>query len=181
MYSPLAADKNNDMNKGFVLIYALVFTGVTLSIITVGVSTVLFETRAARNESESVKAFYAADTAIECMRFFQNNYRYFDPPNSGNINCGVPVVDHLQTFNTDSIQTDVDSNNDGTPEYSTYSFTIQIPANSACARITATARPRSLMVGTVPTTVYDLEVVANGRNRCSGTGQVVERTRWENM
>lgn len=164
------------IEKGFILIYTIILVGIILLISSLGFSTALFEFQASREEAESLKAFYAADTGIECVRYYQNNFRSFDPPAGDVIDCEVG------TFDTSSHTV----NNQGTPDPSddvyTYIFTLNgFEDGTRCALVTARAQPRVIVIEGDPVTVYDIQVISNGKNICSGTRGVVERTRWEDM
>ena len=72
-------DKHNlEKQKGFILVYTLIMVGIISIIIGIISNSILGEIRISRDESESLKAFYAADTGIECVRYYQDNFKAFD-------------------------------------------------------------------------------------------------------
>ena len=189
---------------GFVLVYTIILVAIILTIVGIGFSGALFEVRSARSEAESLKALYAADAALECVRFYQreSTLRAFSPPNAMDVRC----LDFLPvTYDTGNgqIKTEVAGDGDGVCEAGEqcsppgavgscvdgqacfHDFKINdFSDGRRCAHVNATAYPRTVLVEGTPFVLYDLEVLANGKNigNCAGTGaNVVERSRWENM
>lgn len=143
-----------------------------LVVVSTTFSSILSEVKISRDESESLKSFYAADTGIECVRYYQNNFQAFNPTTAqATYNCGVGA-DFVAGFNPPETEC-VDH---------TYNITLEGFSNGACAIIEVTAIPRTIMVGGLPVVVCDLRLISNGRNSCSATGAaLVERTRWEDI
>lgn len=176
MYLPLEEDNNkNNMQqkeKGFILIYTIIMISAILVVVGTTFSSILSEVRISRDESESLKSFYAADTGIECIRYYQNNFQAFNPTtDQATYNCGIGAS-FVAGFNP--------------PEAEcinhTYDIVIDGFSNGACAIVEVTSVPRTIMIEGSPVVVCDLRVISNGRNSCAATGAaLVERTRWEDI
>jgi len=164
--------KNETTKEEFILVYSDLIMSVL--VITAGIiaNTILKEVSIARDEGESLKAFYAADTGIECVRYLQNKYRAFNPTTQQDIyNCGVGS-DFPAGGNPVTAECEAHS----------YAFTLDDFANDSCTSITVDIVPRTIVINGNPTIVCDADVVSRGRNICSGSApKVVERTRWERM
>ncbi len=106
------------------------------------------------------------------MRYFTNKYDAFNPSTPQNAyNCGIGP-----NFTA--------GGNPPTPQCiaKTYHFTIGGFSNGACADVTVNMVPRTINVNGVPTVVCDADVISDGKNSCTLTGnKLVERTRWETM
>lgn len=164
---------NHTMNtRGFVLIYTVVIVGVIGIIVGIAVNSVLTETRIARDEGESLKAFYAADTGIECVRFLQSTHKAFNTTTAEDTyNCGLGA-NFTAGFNPPTAECVA----------TTYNFTIDGFSNGACAIVEVTVTPVSVIIGGIPRDVCRLKVFSNGRNSCSASGdKLIERTRWKNL
>lgn len=186
--------KIQNSGRGFILVYTIILIGVMLVIVGITFSASVFERRAARSEADSLRAFYAADTGIECVRYYQTqiNPPVFNPPTDVDIDCEVGTYDTGDAAQPE-IVTDMIGDNDGSCESGeacTATYTFFLNSFSAgigprCAKITAVANPRIITVDGAPIVVYDLNVIAIGKNAADcaaalGAG-VVERIRWENM
>lgn len=162
--------KSHDHENGFILVYTLILVAVILGIVGLNFSGSISEIFAARNEEQSMKAFYAADTGIECVRYWHSNYQVFDtskPPN--NYNCGIGA-DFSAGMGDPQCQAH------------TYTFAIQGFSNGACVDIKVTTVPRIITVNGNDITVCTLSVISSGKNSCTATGgNLVERVRWEDM
>lgn len=158
--------------NGFILIYTLILISVILGIVGLNFSRSLSEVFASRNQDQSMKAFYAADTGIECVRYWHGNFNVFDttePAQSYSCGVGNPF-----TAGTDPPTS--------TCEAHTYTFTLRGFSNGACADVKVTTIPRIIKVNGEDVTVCSLSVISNGRNSCSASGNnLIERTRWEDM
>jgi|GEM_PF-5695658 len=142
------------MKKGFVLIYSLAIVSILLITISIFHNTAIKEIQVARKEGESLKAFYAADTGVECVRFLQDHYDAFSPTSPvRSYNCG-PEGNLIQTGGT-----------------TTYNFRIEHFSNLACDDVSVLATRSSL-----PNT-WDITVNSSGKNSC--TNPTVERVRWQ--
>lgn len=76
--------------SGFILIYTLLFMSVLLVVFGTILNSSVNELRASGDEVESLKAFYAADTAIECVRYYQEKKGAFNTTAPATqYNCGV--------------------------------------------------------------------------------------------
>jgi Tfp pilus assembly protein PilX len=159
-------------SAGFILIYTVIIAGVIAIIIGVTFNSVLGELRISIDESESLKAFYAADSGIECVRFLQNNFQAFDTTTEENVyNCGVG--DNFTAGFSPPTEECVAH---------IYNFTLDGFSNGSCANVEVTVTPRTIIVEGNPVDVCDLRVISTGRNSCSALGsKLVERTRWEDM
>ncbi|OGZ35846.1 MAG: hypothetical protein A3A94_01675 [Candidatus Portnoybacteria bacterium RIFCSPLOWO2_01_FULL_43_11] len=157
-------------NKGFILIYAIIITGILAIIVGIAVNSILSELKISRDESESLKAFYAADAAIECVEYYQNNNSAFDTmsPNR-NYDCGVGNFRAGLGRAGDCIN-------------HTYNFTLNGFSNGSCVNVEVIVVPKEIFIGGNPVFVCDFEVISMGRNSCSALGaSLVERVRWEDM
>ena len=160
------------MKSGFSLIYSVIIGG--LIFITAGIFLrgAFFEIIAAREEEGSLKAFYAADTGTECVRFYQSRFSAFDPSTpEAMYDCGVgqfPAGGNPPTSQCES------------KEYNL--ITLDGFSNGACAKVKVRVVPRPITIDGAEILVCDLVVISNGRNSCSALDpNIVERTRWENM
>lgn len=165
--------------QGFILIYTTILVGIIFVIVAVGFRSTLTESRAARDEQESLKALYVAETGIECVRFLQNYYEAFNTTTDykSDYNCGVG-----DDFGAGG---DPASGNETTAECvaSTRQFPLQGFENGSCALVRVKTVPRTITSddGT-PITVCDVFVTSNGKNSCSATGNnLVERVRLESL
>lgn len=165
---------NLEKQKGFILIYTLIIVGIIAVVVGIISNSILGELQISRDESESLKAFYAADTGIECIRYYQDNFKAFNKTTAqSDYNCGVGD-DFTVGFNPP--QADCSGG-----EY-VYDFTLDGFSNGSCANVKVTVIPRTIMVEGVPIEVCDLMVISVGRNSCSASGAIlVERIRWEDM
>ena len=169
--------------KGFVLFYTLLIISVSLVLVISIVDSSLNEIRFSGDEFRSMTAFYAADSAIECARSWQNitnavddsinPYSAFDTRNDETTYpCGFG----------DSFTAGLGSSeafcaySGGAPSSVTYPvarlnhFTV---LNAPCADLSVTVTPG--LLGSC-----DISFVAKGKNDCRpGAINVVERTRWE--
>lgn len=157
--------------QGFILVYTVLVLSLMLIVGGIFADTVLKEIAISRDEAESLKAFYAADAGVECMRYLKNTHDAFNTSKPRiNMSCGVgpafPTGGNPQT----AACTDA-----------TYNITLSGFSNGSCAVITVNSKARVIDVAGVPTTICDAEIISSGRNRCSGGGKLVERTRWENI
>jgi hypothetical protein len=170
------------VKKGFVLFYTLLIISVSLVLVLSIVNSSLNELRFSGDEFRSMTAFYAADSAIECVRSWQNITHINTPPYSA-FDTRHPPASYPCGFG-DSFTVGQGSSepfcaySEGVPSSVTYpTFRLNQFAsglNSPCADVTATVTPGPL--GTCR-----VSFVAQGKNDCrAGAINVVERTRWEN-
>lgn len=152
----------HNYNQAFVLFYTLVLVSVFLVIITTTVNSAITEFRASSDEVESLKAFYAADTAIECVRYYQEKTGAFNSTvPAASYNCGVGMTGS------------VGGPGGTTCVPLTRNFTLNGFSNGACVevKVTTDQDPED-------DTLCTMQVQAKGKNTC-GSGASVERTRWE--
>ncbi len=158
--------------NGFILIYTIIMVGVVLGIIILNYSQSLSEIYAARNQDQSMKAFYAADTGIECVKYWHQYFKVFDtskPQQSYSCGVGDPFLAGGNPP-TSVCQT------------TTYNFHLEGFVSGACVDVQVTTVPQTAMVNGIPITVCSLKVISSGKNSCTATGaNLVERTRWEDM
>src|SRR5262245_17328921 len=84
---------NGAGDAAFVLVFTVVIITILLIITSSIFSFVSSQIKVSRDEYESAKALYAADTGIECVRFYQNQNRVFDTTKSQqSLNCGVGTI-----------------------------------------------------------------------------------------
>ncbi|OHA12896.1 MAG: hypothetical protein A2909_02130 [Candidatus Tagabacteria bacterium RIFCSPLOWO2_01_FULL_39_11] len=171
------------MNKkrGFILIYTALIAGIIAVIIGITVHSVLTELKISRDEGDSQKAFYAADTGIECARFYQKKSRAFESMTAQTTyNCGFVGADF--TVPPDPLP---DGTSPGTGDDCvgyTSTFNLTGFSNGACANVEITVTPVTIYVGGAPVKVCDIRVISTGRNSCGAAGaNLVERTRWEDI
>ena len=164
------------MKSGFSLIYSVIIGG--LIFITAGIFLrgAFFEIIAAREEEGSLKAFYAADTGTECVRFYNGLNQAFDPmTEKKEYDCGVG------TFEAGSVTPPPlpSSCENGSK---VYNLELDGFSNGAVANVEVRVVPRSITIEGQEIWVCDLIVISNGRNSRSVLDpNLVERTRWENM
>ena len=164
--------KKSDKKRGFILFYVSIIGGAIAIIISIFAASALNETKISRDEAESLKAFYAADSGIECVRFHQNNSYAFNPTTpQASYSCGVGN-NFTAGFNPPTAQC---------VEH-TYNFTIGNFSNGSCSIIEVVVTPRTIYVGGSPVIVCNISVVSNGKNDCNATQPyLIERTRWEDL
>jgi len=170
--------------KGFVLLYTLLIISVSLVLVFSMVDSSLNELRFSGDELRSVAAFYAADTAIECARYWQNA--------TAELTATDPTSYPYTAFDTRHIpapyscgfgegflagQGSSGSQSCGAAGPATYSTRLQAfnaGINAPYVDLTVTADP-------VPSEDFcSVSFEAHGRNdRRSGAANLVERARWE--
>lgn len=156
--------------NGFILIYTIILVSIVLVIVILNFNQSYSEIYSSRNAEESVKALYAAQTGLECVRYWHTNYRVFDtskPPTD--YSCGIGPA--FRAGRGDSV-----CQNDS------YLFPITGFSNGACTEVSVKTTAYTIMVGTTPQTFCTISVVSTGRNSCSAVGsKKVERVLLENM
>lgn len=156
-------------DKGFIIAYTIIVVGVVMIMVTVFSNIILNELDLTQSERQSLKAFYAADTGVECARHYQNEYDAFDTTSERDTyDCGVG------TF-----EAGLENPPDECVEH-TYNFSLEGFNNGACADVEVTVTTRTINLGGDEVDVCDVRVVSNGKNSCDGPN-IVERTRWENI
>jgi hypothetical protein len=157
------------MNQGFVLIYTILLIDVILIITSITFTAVQVDIRNSRDVLESMKAYYAADTGIECVKYYQKNFQVFDTSKPATTySCGVG------SFTAGAGTTVCE-----TREYP--QFRLNLP-NGACTIVQVKTTQRTININGVPTPICDYLVISNGRNSCTATLKTLtERTRWENL
>lgn len=162
----------NTMKKkdGFVLIYTIIFISVVLGIIILISGESFSEAYSARYENQSMKVLYAADSGIECVRYWHQNYHVFDTSKAqGSYSCGIGAP--FLAGGTDAVC-----------QAHTYSFRLTGFTGGACVDVQVTTVPQTALINGIPITVCSIKVVSSGKNSCTATGaNLVERTRWEDM
>lgn len=176
--------RNESQKKGFILVYTVLILAIMVIISGIFIEAVLKEVSISRDESESLKAFYAADSAIECARYYHAKYDAFDTMKpEATYNCGVGAS--FKAGGDPATSSGNPASRSGTTAQcvsDTRTFTINGFSNGSCAIVTVNISPRRITVDGSPYDVCDVEVISNGRNRCgSGTSKLVERARWETI
>jgi type II secretory pathway pseudopilin PulG len=166
--------------KGFTLLYTVIIVSIIAVVTGIIAGSILKEIRVSRDEGESLKAFYAADSGIECVKFYQDNYQALDPRSpSQTYTCssGDTFTAGGQNINGDEC---IDESNPGNPI--NYNFTLHNFTNGACTEIDITITPETIYVAGEPYYVCRYYMESAGKNDCSAPGsKLVERTRWETM
>lgn len=164
--------KRSKKQKGFTLLYAVLLVSVVAVITGVIIGSIIKEVRISRDESDSLKAFYAADSGIECVRFYQYNYLAFDTDQPVTTrNCGIGA--DFQSGRGGPAGSDCVA--------TTYNFTLDGFSNGSCANVTVETEPITVYVLGTPYVFCTLHVTSEGKSDCSGGVGTVERTRWEDM
>jgi hypothetical protein len=158
---------------GFILFYTVIIISVVLVTAGIFVETVLKEAHIARDEMESLKAFYAADAGIECARFLQSELDAFDTTRSRSSSFCWGSVDSKVTYGANPVS----------PQCTAHEYHYELGGfdNQACVEMTVEVTPREITAGGNTFTVCDALVVSSGKNSCAAGADVVERTRWEDM
>lgn len=168
---PITQLKQNQ-SSGFILLFTVII--VTILLITVlGIASVASnQIRFVRDEFESAKALYAADTGIECVRFYQAQFNAFDSHQAPQtINCGVGTLQAGDTAGSDCFD-------------KTYAPVLMNGfSNGACVEVSVAVTSRTINVGGILRRVCDVYVQSSGYNKCPGPGvtNLIERTRWETL
>ncbi|MDP2668716.1 MAG: hypothetical protein Q8P07_02680 [bacterium] len=157
--------------KGFILIYTVLLVSIVLVIVILNFSQSLSEIYSARTAEESVKAFYASATGLECVRFWHTFYQAFDTSKSpANYGCGIGA-----NFSAGL----------STPVCQDHTYpVIKLTgfANGACAEVSVKTKAHTAVVDGVPVTYCTLSVISTGKNSCSAVGtKKVERILLEEM
>ena len=157
---------------GFIIIYTVIFVSIVLGIIILISTRSFSEIYSARYENQSMKVLYAADSGIECVRYWHTTDHVFDtskPQQPYSCCVGVPFLAG------------------GNPptsvcEVKTYNFRLEGFASGACVDVQVTTVPQTAMINGVPITICSIKVISSGKNSCTASGtNLVERTRWEDM
>lgn len=158
------------MKQGFILIYTVIIVGIVGILTGIAFNSIMAETRMSRDDTETLKAFYAADTGIECVRFYQHYFRAFDTMTpTAKYNCGIGSDFTAGLGTAECVAHE-------------YNFTITGFSNGSCTAVTVKTTPRTIMVDGSPVVICDFRVFSNGKNSCSASGsKLVERVRWEDM
>lgn len=156
-----------NLNTGFVLIYVVIISVIMATMVGIMVHSALTETSVSRDAGETVKAFFAADSGIECARFLQASYQAFDSTSpTDTYDCGLgPAFDA--------------GSGDPTCQERTYTFILDEFSNGTCAKIEARSVPMVVFIEGNPVTICTIQVFSEGKNSCDDP--TVEITRWENM
>ncbi len=158
--------------KGFTLLYTVIIVSVIAIIVGIGVNSIIKETQISQDEGESLKAFYAADSGAECIKFFQENFRVMDPRSpQGTYTC--------QPGDTFTVGGDNEGGADCVAV--TYGpFIMDDFSNGSCTSITIDVTPETIYTAGVPSSICRYYMESAGKNSCSSSGsKLVERTRWE--
>jgi len=89
--------KSQIKNSGFTLLLALVVIGIVL-VVGLGVFDIILREIALSAEGrESQKAFYAADTGVECALYYDTNHLISTttPPGPSNIKCANQTINNV--------------------------------------------------------------------------------------
>lgn len=162
--------------KGIILVYTIIVASIMLAISGALADSIMSESRISRDEYESMKAYYAADSITECVRFLENNHHAFDATSPrGTYNCGVgadfeagnPILDPLPPPPDCTLLVPY-----------IYNFTVSGFDNGACAIVELKMESR-LVAGT---NICGFKLLVRGRNTCApGATNVVDRARWEDF
>lgn len=151
------------MKKGFVLIYAVVIVGVLFIVAVATVSSIVSEFQFAVKEIESIKAFYAADTGIECARYYQETAGAFNTTsNETTYDCGVGSF--TAGKNPPDFLCDTKS----------YAFTSGSFSNNACFTLQVEAKQ-----DLDDPQLCDVSIISRGTGNCLVSTVALERGRWE--
>src|SRR3990167_11246456 len=80
---------------GFIIIYTVIFVSIVLGIIILISTRSFSEIYSARYENQSMKVLYAADSGIECVRYWHTTDHVFDtskPQQPYSCGVGVPFL-----------------------------------------------------------------------------------------
>lgn len=158
--------------QGFVLLSALVFLSLALIIVSSQALTVLEEWRAVGREGRSLQALSAANAAIACVGFYDNEYDAFDTRHPlATYDCGTQ--DGLGRFRAGGVNNGPECTNGHV-----YQFRLAGFANGACADVSVTTEAVSFWAGSTQVYDCDIRVEARGRNTCAAVSVgLVERVR----
>ena len=156
---------------GFILVYTVLILSIIMLTGGIFINTVIKEISISRDQAESLKAFYAADSALECVRYYHNKNAFNTQTPQQSYSCGVgspfsaggnpPTQDCTSTTTT---------------------FTIDGFANGACADVTVETIATTTIFGGSPKIICTTHAISNGKNSCTApANKLVERTRWETM
>lgn len=152
------------MKKGFVLIYAVVIVGVLFIAAVATVSSVVSEFQFAVKEIESIKAFYAADTGIECARYYQETAGAFNTTiNETSYDCGVG------SFTAGENPPDLLCSTKSYALFTSGSF-----SNNACFTFKVDAKQ-----DLDDPQLCDVSIISRGTGSCPAGAVALERGRWE--
>jgi hypothetical protein len=155
--------------NGYIITYTIITISFVLIMVTVLTRTILNEIDIAQSEQQSLKAFYAADTGIECARHYQSEEDAFDTTSEKKTyDCGVGTFEAGRENPPEECEAEE------------YNFTLDGFNNGACTELEVTVTPREVDMGEETKKVCDVRVVSSGKDSCTASDPV-ERTRWENI
>lgn len=137
-------------NKGIALLISLVVIGIVAAIAFAVASLIIGGFPIAKTAANSQKAFFAADTGVECVLYWDLQEKAFEPAYSTDIYCN----------NSDPITVG------GAPFPASFSFSFDLE-NDSCTNVTV---EKNFIIST--TTV----ITSSGYNPCNPSPNRVERT-----
>jgi hypothetical protein len=177
---------NKKEESGFILTLTLLIVSAMLLIILATTNSTVSLLQSSRNELNSLKAFYAADSGIECVSFLESRYQAFDTTStSTTYSCGVgnsfvaggpPGIQPIDKGNS---KPGISGTGDCVKK--TYSIPITGFDNGSQTTLVITITPRTINVGGQTRKVCDLSVLSHGESSGTGGPNVAERTRWKQM
>lgn len=156
---------------GYMLIYSVLVVSAMLLFTAVLLRSTLSEFEVAQNANESIKAFSAAESAIECAQYWHARDRYFDTTSPVRaISC-----DTSNSNTSVSVGGPTPSGDPCTPR--TYpEFVVGPFANGSCARVVVDVQP--IAYGDANAYCF-INVRAQGLNDCANP--TIERVVWGSM
>lgn len=154
------------------LLYTLLIMSVTLVLVGIVADSSIHEFRFSGDELRSLSAFYASDTGIECIRYWQMTSNAFDPRKPvANYECGFG-----ETISAGASSGDTNCAESGTVTYSYMGVNaiggFNGGTSAPCTEVTVTVSPAAAGACTI-------SIRSAGKNDCSGAANAVQRSRWE--
>jgi len=157
--------------RGVALLYAIFFLSIVLVIVFTQADTLLAQLSASRREERTAKALSAANTAVNCVSYYDKKEHMFDTTEpvrtrdcgvgtmtGGGINAGSDCVAHTYNFRLDAFE------------------------NGSCADVMVTTVPVPTLFGTEVVVLCDLQIEAHGFDTCNPNDtRVVKRIRLESQ
>jgi hypothetical protein len=177
----------NDINKqkGFTILIAVVTAGILLIIAMSIGGLALKEQILSTANKESLIAFYAADTGMECALYSDQKKGLFGPDSDGNPPAVVPTIScNNQTITPElSVNSTAPSPNTGN-DLAKYSYSFMVsnipvgnPANNVytCAVVTITKDTNDVVAYPQDSTKTHTNIMSYGYNTCDASLSRLER------
>mgnify|MGYP001608894906 CR=1 FL=1 len=147
--------------QGFIILFTVVFLTVILTVVSAASSAIYSDRLATEREGKELQSQYAADTALECVNFYDSKSNAFDTMSpAGTYDCGVG------TFTAGGVNAGPDCVAHTYPSFQLDGF-----PNGACADVVVHVEPRIINLGGILKTICDLDIKVEAQNTCNSTAR----------